>query len=297
MKEGKTGFLMVSMLLAGALVWALWLPDLSADRNNAGASADEPLLSHEGMVEVAGASYWMGCAPNDAICFPPEKPTHAVKLSTFFVDVHETTVAEYSKCVDAGVCSLPNEGPFGEDKREYNLLREDRQTYPVNGVNWNQAQVYCCWRGKRLPTEEEFEYLLRDGQSAQVYPWDGDRNVPAGYGNYFDQSAARAFPKRADDEVMPYDDGYPGPAPVCSFARNSYGLCDISGNVMEWTASGYTYTYEDQWYADYYLKQKKVIRGGGWHSEPADLRASAREHFEPGATLFATTGFRCASSR
>ncbi|XP_013205753.1 inactive C-alpha-formylglycine-generating enzyme 2 [Microtus ochrogaster] len=151
---------------------------------------------------------------------------------------------------------------------------------PVVHVSWNDAVAYCAWRGKRLPTEEEWEFAARGGLKGQVYPW----------GNKFQPNRTNLwqgkFPKgdRAED-------GFHGLSPVSAFPpQNNYGLYDLMGNVWEWTASTYQSAGQDM----------RVLRGASW-IDTADGSANhrARVTTRMGNTPDSASdnlGFRCASS-
>ena len=245
------------------------------------------------MVLLPGGTFIMGCVDGDSQCANDEKPAHRVNLNSFYMDVHDVTVAEYTQCVSAGVCKAAR-ASTDQWAEFYNLNNAYRENHPINGVDWNDANTYCGWRQKRLPTEAEFEYALRGGSQGYIYPWGNNSTPPQGFGNYADESFHRRFANYG--YFAGYDDGYVGTSPVCSFTRNAYGLCDISGNVWEWTAD---------WYDSNYYQSSpsnnprgpssgssRVLRGGGWFSGPRDTRASIRFDFRPGLTNF-LIGFRC----
>jgi formylglycine-generating enzyme required for sulfatase activity len=112
---------------------------------------------------------------------------------------------------------------------------KDRMDHPVVQVSWNDAQAFCRWAGRRLPTEAEWEYAARGGKPQSIFPW-GDRLEPRGQHrcNVWQGS----FP--TDNTA---DDGYVGTAPVDAFAPNGYGLHNVSGNVWEWTADWFSPTW------------------------------------------------------
>ena len=245
------------------------------------------------MVLIPGGSFMMGCLPGDRDCNDDEKPRHSVTLDSFYMDVNEVTVAQYAACVRAGKCKEPlTKSSDSKYTPYYNWGKSDRDIHPVNGVSWNNATSYCGWKGKRLPTEAEFEYVLRGGQEGMKYPWGDGLTPTVKTGNYADETAKRQFSDWMT--LSGYNDGYVGTAPVCSFKKNEYELCDISGNVWEWCSD---------WYGkDYYSRSStnnptgpgsdefRVLRGGSWSNEIGNLRASNRQWF---AQFDSILGFRC----
>ncbi|XP_075446038.1 inactive C-alpha-formylglycine-generating enzyme 2 isoform X2 [Ascaphus truei] len=125
---------------------------------------------------------------------------------------------------------------------------KEKLDYPVLQVSWNDAQAFCEWHGKRLPTEEEWEFAARGGLQDRVYPW----------GNMFQPNRSNLWQGKFPG-LDAGEDGYHGASPVAVFpAQNDYGLYDMLGNTWEWTASEYTAAGETK-------RQKMyVLRGGSW---------------------------------
>lgn len=255
------------------------------------SAGDEP----DDMVLIPGGTFRMGCVPGDTQCYDDESPRHTERVDSFYADVHEVTNAEYQECVASGSCTAIDEAECykwnGEKWAKGGSLDATFKgaNQPAVCVNWHQATDYCASKGKRLPTEAEFEYALRGGRDGDKFPWGDSDNPPSSYGNYADESGARKhnWTRNASNIFMGYDDGYAHTAPVCSFSRNPYGLCDISGNVWEWTSDGYSANYNAARGTD-----RRVLRGGSWSVNPVYVRASFRVGDLPSLRL-ANVGFRC----
>jgi formylglycine-generating enzyme required for sulfatase activity len=109
---------------------------------------------------------------------------------------------------------------------------EGKDNHPVVCISFDDAEAFCRWAGKRLPSEAEWEFAARGGLSQNRFAWGNDLKPG---GKWMTNIWQGEFPVKASD-----DDGFPGRAPVKSFPPNAYGLYDVSGNVWEWTADWYS---------------------------------------------------------
>jgi formylglycine-generating enzyme required for sulfatase activity len=195
---------------------------------------------------------------------------HGGRVAPFCMDATEVTVRAYSACVRAGHCppaptTVQFDGITDELRAKWNPkchgARQDRLDHPINCIEWAQASTYCRAQGKRLPTEEEWEWAAQGGDQERTYPW--------GY--------------RAPDAQLCWSgrERRDSTCPVGSFPEGDArgGIHDLAGNVGEWTSS----TEPDG----------HVVKAGGWNMpDPASARSASREVAIP-AFRGPTTGFRC----
>ena len=163
---------------------------------------------------------------------------------------------------------------------------------PVCQVSYRDAEAFAKWAGKRLPTEAEYEFAARGGREGTWYWWGNALNPSGKYmANYWQGT----FPSKNTGA-----DGFIGRAPVCSFPKNGYGLCDMAGNVWKWT---------QDWFDPAGFPpgpavdpkgpasgNEKVLKGGSWlcsENYCTGYRIAARSHTAPDSGLN-NLGFRCA---
>jgi formylglycine-generating enzyme required for sulfatase activity len=205
-----------------------------------------------------------------------ESPLREVYLDSFYIDKHEVTVSRYAKFLRATGAAKPPEG-----WEESSL--DTAGALPVVGVDWHDADAYCRWAGKRLPTESEWEKAAR-GADGRIYPWGND-----------EPNSARANFARSGEG--PYRGGL-APVEDRAAGKSPYGAHDLAGNASEWVAD---------WFASGFAPgggrnpkgpengTAKVIRGGGWYDSPERLNSSRRMHASPD-TRADDVGFRCAKA-
>lgn len=229
------------------------------------------------------------CKQYDNTCglwwFEDEYPDNLIYLKTYWIDLFEVTNEKYLEFVkqtghrpalDAS-CETPNcqKGNLWRG----NSFPERIRDQPVTQVNWYDADAYCKWRGKRLPTEAEWEKAAR-GPGGNKYPW--GNSSPKGRATY--SRKWRGVYTMTD--VGSYSTGV-----------SVYGVFDMAGNAWEWVSDWY-----GRKHYSYIAKENpqgpaegelKVVRGGSWVNYPDTLRSAGRRWSRP-EVLFNDTGFRCA---
>ncbi len=213
-----------------------------------------------GMVAVTGGQLLMGSNVGDL----DSKPAHLVAVKSFYIDAHEVTCEDYKRFVDKDRSAMPAGWTNG-------TYPQGAAKQPVTGVTWEQAAAYARSVGKRLPTEQEWEFAAR-GPTGLLYPW--GKSWKRGCANAADEGNARK-----------------GLASVGSYNCDSpFGVQDLIGNAWEWTASDWS-PYPGGRLANASSGGEKVIRGGSWESEPNYASGTYRSGYKG---VGDKTGFRCA---
>ena len=228
--------------------------------SQAAATPDEELVSIPGGPFVMGAGEPGGSAD--------EYPAHEVFLPPFRIAAHEVTVASYRKFCAATGRPFPRQPSWSTPR------------HPVVSVTWREAQDYCGYQARQLPTEAEWERAARCGltqrylngflpQFLELYAW---------------------FAGNSGGLAHPVGTKMPG----------GCGIFDAYGNVWEWVADWYSGNYYDdspkrdprgRRYGE-----EKVLRGGAFDSPPEALATTFRDRASPGSSA-ENRGFRCAQSR
>lgn len=255
--------------------------ETSTSMPETGSETGEP--GDDDLIAIPGGSFEMGCLAGETECDVDNQPAHTVTLSPYAIETTEVTVAAYTACVEAGGCSEPTTGA----PCSYGIALAAQ--HPINCVTWQQAVDYCTWKGRRLPSEAEWEFAARSN-SGRLYPW-GSAEASCSFAHMFQMMSEQStFGCDTNDT-----------APVGSYPTgvSAFGLLDMAGNVEEWTAD---------WYAETYYAESpgtdpsgpsegtmRVVRGGDWYdASPNNLRAIERARAMP--TIGAVErGFRCAA--
>ncbi|XP_076044299.1 formylglycine-generating enzyme [Oratosquilla oratoria] len=279
------------------------------------------------MIQIPGGKFVMGT--NEPIFVADgEGPARMVTITSFYLDVHEVSNAEFEffvnstgyvteaeKLKDSFVLEreLSDETRFKTEQAVaaapwWVLVKganwrhpegpdthiKDRMDHPVVHVSWNDAVAFCTWAQKRLPTEAEWERACRAGKENRLFAW-GNKFTPNG--EHRANTWQGEFPN-----VNTAEDGYATRCPVTAFPPNGYGLLNIIGNVWEWTADWWTVSHSPSPQDNPKGPESstdKVKKGGSYMCTKQycyRYRCAARSQNTPDSSAI-NLGFRCAADK
>ena len=233
--------------------------------------------AESGMVYVPGGEFLRGRShslPDDDMERRPtllkdDRPARTIHVEPFYLDEHEVTNEAYRRFLEATGRRPPFHWVDGQ-------IAEGEEKHPVVNVNWHEAAAYCQSLGKRLPTEAEWERAARGLGEGVKFPW-GNEEPTKGQQAHFD--------------VLD------GARPVCRFPKNTFGLCDMAGNVWEWCVDRYDRLYyersPDENPSGPDEGMYRVLRGGSWADAAKYLTCAYRSFAQP-RERSPNIGFRCA---
>jgi eukaryotic-like serine/threonine-protein kinase len=243
-------------------VWSLIISSLLFFFPPAAFAVETSIIGEDGleMLLIPEGEFIMGLPDDEP--GSSDNPLQKKYLKSFYMDRYEITNAQYKRCVAAGICKEPSlitdyPKTIHEDGKNW-YKESSKSDYPVVGLTWRQAVIYCRSIGERLPLASEWEKAAR-GTDGRTYPW----------GNDWDG-------RKANWDEKGKLDGYKKIGPVGLFPEGAspYGIMDMAGNVWEWV-------------------DDFILKGGSWYSYPVSLRPG-----DPGQGPLVgrddDIGFRCA---
>ena len=300
----------------------------SVMRVHKGATVEEYILAEidsltfydatpEGMVWVPPGNVRMGQAGI-------EEPVHDIYVEGFYIDLHEVSNGEYKEFIDAGGYLNPAWWnpvgwayrvennitlPFSWDNNDYHGGGiPGNEEFPVNGVSWWEADAYCRWAGKRLPTEAEWEKAAKggcethgdpgqcDASDTPTYPWGEGLSGPRA--NYF--LSGDPYEDNGWTSPTGYYDGTNHDGYQTMDSPSPYGLYDVAGNLRDWCNTKFEdYPYDANDGREdppaTYDECCRIQRGGSYGATNY-LRCASRQNASP-YRRDQHFGFRCAMSR
>ncbi|NIM70628.1 MAG: SUMF1/EgtB/PvdO family nonheme iron enzyme [Xanthomonadales bacterium] len=253
------------------------------------------------LVVIPAGSFMMGSPEEERGRAVHEGPRHRVTITQgFAIGRTEVTVAQFRAFAEAtryrtgaekegiSVVFIARSGRLAEREgvnwRHGYAGRPADEGAPVLHLDWHDAQAYLLWLSRqtgqryRLPSEAEFEYVLRAG-SITAYWW-GNGSPGQRVENLTGEGDRSDDGRQWTASFSGYEDGHWGPAPVASFAPNPLGVHDLAGNVSEWVTDCWHSTYirapDDGSAWDNPGCQRRTVRGGYWAAGPDQARSAAR---------------------
>lgn len=232
------------------------------------------------MIVVPAGTFPMGVPKGDRDGGRDEYPRHEVMLDNYYIDIYEVTHGRYAEFVKATGHRTPVNPKYPKRTLWNDNLSDSLAERPVINVDWQDADAYCRWAGKRLPTEAEWEKAAR-GTDDRRFPW-GNVEPTHKHLNFNQQW-------QGEKTLMPVGSYEAGKSP--------FGAYDMAGNVWEWVADWYDPLYYEKSPA---VNPKgpdtgtyKVLRSSGWSVETPLVRLFTRVKSDP-MNRNDSTGFRCA---
>jgi formylglycine-generating enzyme required for sulfatase activity len=268
-------------------------PKAASSTKPAGSASTKTIAS-----TASSASAAAKC-PNGMVAIPGgtfklEETQQPMTIGPLCVDVNEVTVVEYTACIGANACVKP--GTYSLDAKSgamgCNYGRPGRVLHPINCVVWEEASAFCTYAKKRLLTDEEWEWIARNGDQASKYPW-GAAAPDESRANVCGAECPehyRAVAPRLPVAMIPGDDGFAETSPVGSFPKgqNRWGVNDLAGNVWEWTSTSDASAKS--------MGSQKIMRGGSFLSEQTLMLQSGTRAVTKTDDRTWQIGIRCARS-
>ncbi|WP_219632346.1 selenoneine synthase SenA [Haloechinothrix aidingensis] len=261
-----------------------------AGLTDTGASFDASGEDFGGDVKFAGGRFLLGAQRRDPFVYDNEKWAHPVDVAPFAMTATAVTQREFAQFVEDGGYRTPGlwsdggawlaasgathpvywrPGPDGGwQRRHFDAWVNLEPDLPVSHITWWEADAFCRWAGRRLPTEAEWEFAATAGrQDKSAYPWGSRLPGPA-------------------EAATDWRSGGPVPVSACGQGDSPDGCRQMIGNVWEWTASDFDAypNFERDAYGDnseQFFGQRKVLRGGGWPTRGRYARSTLRNYFTP----------------
>jgi formylglycine-generating enzyme required for sulfatase activity len=278
-KWNRIGMTLATTFSIAGLAWALDVADMTIEWTPEGkklAAERAKLPARDEMALIPAGWFLMGSdKKTDKLAYLPELPQRKIYLDAYEIDKFEVTTVQFLKFVLA-----TNRPPLIDWRYDGGNFQETMANHPVMHVSWFDADEYCRWAGKRLPTEAEWEKAAK-GTEDRRFPW-GNVEPTAKHLNFNQQWIG-------EKTLMPVGSYELGKSP--------YGAYDMAGNVWEWVADWY----DDRYYEKSPAKNPKgpdtgtdkVLRSSGWAVETPLVRIFTRVKSDP-LIRNESTGFRCA---
>ena len=251
------------------------------------------------MVVIPAGAFNMGSPKTENDRGVDEGPQHRVSINVFALGKTEVTIKQYQQFVTAtgyvtdaeknagnsqGCAAFKAGVVFGDTSK--NSWKqpgiEQDAGHPAVCLSFNDTQAYVAWLARetgkryRLPSEAEQKYAIRAG-TATPYAWGGEVNLACSHANVLDQATLE---KLAGFPAVQCKDGFVLTSPVASFQANAFGVHDLVGNVVEWTADCSNANYDgapidgSAWISG--DCSRRVLSGAGWLDTPTHLRSAYR---------------------